>query len=164
VTLTAITLTTTAAAATPHQTAIDQARDRTHRCERQLGLDPTPVGQRDVTGARYRAWVLALWRTRAQATCRLARDLGHPAAAIRAVFGPYADQALAVARCESGHSMTPRAHNGQYLGMFQMGDYARTTYGHSDTPLGQARAAHAYFVASGRDWSPWQCRPGGLAW
>ena len=71
--------------------------------------------------------------------------------------------ALTVARCESGHSMTPRAHNGQYLGMFQMGSYARSRYGHGDTPLEQARAAHAYWQDDG--WSPWQCSPyGGLQW
>jgi hypothetical protein len=138
---------------------IQKARANTHRCETLLGLEPTPVSTTPVRGPLYSRWVLTLWQGRAQAACRLAHELGYPAAAIRAVFGSYADQALAVARCESGHSMTPRAHNGQYLGMFQMGDHARSQYGHGDTPLEQARAAHAYFVASGRDWSPWSCKP-----
>jgi hypothetical protein len=40
-----------------------------------------------------------------------------------------------------------------------MGDYARGRYGHSETALGQAQAAYRYFVASGRDWSPWTCQP-----
>jgi hypothetical protein len=123
------------------------------------------VSNRPVLGARYAHWVLSLWQARAEAYCGLLREVRYPASAIRAVFGRYAEQALVVARCESGHSMTPRAHNGQYLGMFQMGSYARSTYGHGDTPLEQARAAWRYFDASGRDWSPWQCRPSGsLAW
>lgn len=78
--------------------------------------------------------------------------------AIRKVFGPYSSQALAVASCESGLSV--RAYNGQYLGLFQMGSYARSAYGHHPTsPWVQARAAYRYFVASGKDWSPWSCQP-----
>ena len=73
--------------------------------------------------------------------------------AIRHVFGEYGSQAVAVAKCESGWSMTPNAHNGQYLGMFQMGSYARAAYGHGEDRLTQARAAYRYFVASGRDWA-----------
>jgi hypothetical protein len=80
------------------------------------------------------------------------------AAAICFVFGPYCAEAIRVARCESGRSMTPRAHNGQYLGIFQMGAYARELFGHGPGRLAQVRAAHRYFVASGRDWSPWSCR------
>ena len=76
---------------------------------------------------------------------------------IRQVFGTYGDQAVRVASCESG--LTIGATNGQYLGLFQMGSYARSTYGHSWNAWGQARAAYRYFVASGRDWSPWSCRP-----
>ena len=85
-----------------------------------------------------------------------------PAAIIRSVFGSYGDQAVAVAQCESGLSVY--ATNGQYLGLFQMGEYARARYGHSWTALGQSRSAYAYFKDSGSDWSPWQCRPWGLAW
>lgn len=73
------------------------------------------------------------------------------------VFGSYCSQALAVARCESGLYLW--AQNGQYLGTFQMGDYARGRYGHAPHAWGQARAAYRYFVDSGRDWSPWACRP-----
>jgi hypothetical protein len=62
-----------------------------------------------------------------------------------------------VAQCESGLSVYAR--NGQYLGLFQMGDYARSRYGHSWDALGQSRSAHAYFVDSGSDWSPWECKP-----
>jgi hypothetical protein len=66
-------------------------------------------------------------------------------------------QAVRVAKCESGWSMTPRAQNGQYLGMFQMGSFARGRYGHSSNPWGQARAAARYYRDAG--WSPWACRP-----
>jgi len=89
----------------------------------------------------------------------LAARLRHssPVAAIRHVFGSYWQQAVAVARCESGLSVW--AQNGQYLGLFQMGSSERSIYGHGSTPLAQAIAAHRYFVASGHDWSPWQCKP-----
>lgn len=80
-----------------------------------------------------------------------------PWAAINYEFGPWASQAQAVSSCESGHSIW--AQNGQYLGLFQMGDYARRTYGHALYALGQARAAFRYFAASGYDWSPWECKP-----
>jgi hypothetical protein len=68
-------------------------------------------------------------------------------------------EAWSVARCETGGTMSVWANNGQYLGLFQMGAYARGRYGHSTNPWGQARAAHRYYVASGRDWSPWTCKP-----
>jgi hypothetical protein len=78
-------------------------------------------------------------------------------AVIHKVFGKYGSQAVRVAECESG--LTIGARNGQYLGLFQMGDFARSTYRHSWHAWGQARAAYRYFVASGRDWSPWSCKP-----
>lgn len=76
---------------------------------------------------------------------------------INAVFGSYGAQANVVASCESGHSIW--AANGQYLGLFQMGESERSIYGHGGDVWSQARAAHRYFVASGSDWSPWQCKP-----
>lgn len=79
--------------------------------------------------------------------------------AIYLVFGPYAAQAMRVAGCETGHTYDPRATNGQYLGIFQMGDYARGKYGHGPSWLMQAVDAYEYFVASGKDWSPWECKP-----
>jgi hypothetical protein len=78
-------------------------------------------------------------------------------AAIRSVFGPYGSQAVRVASCESGLSVWAR--NGQYLGLFQMGSRERATYGHGWDAWSQSRAAYRYFVASGRDWSPWSCKP-----
>lgn len=71
--------------------------------------------------------------------------------------GSYCAQALRVSWCESHWS--PYARNGQYLGLFQMGSYARARYGHGPDAWSQARAAYRYFIASGRDWSPWSCRP-----
>ncbi len=80
-----------------------------------------------------------------------------PKAAICDVFGHYCKQAVAVAWCESRLHTT--AQNGQYLGLFQMGSYARRLFGHGPSAYSQAVAAHTYFVQSGRDWSPWSCKP-----
>ena len=73
------------------------------------------------------------------------------------VFGRLLPEALAVSRCESG--LSTDAQNGQYLGLFQMGSTERRLFGHGPTAAEQAAAAHRYFVASGRDWSPWSCKP-----
>ena len=73
------------------------------------------------------------------------------------VFGPYCKQALNVSWCESKWYIW--AQNGQYLGLFQMGSWERRTYGHGPGSWAQARAALRYFIASGRDWSPWECNP-----
>ena len=80
-----------------------------------------------------------------------------PKAAICDAFDRYCDEAVEVAWCES--RLQPSARNGQYLGLFQMGSYARQLYGHGSTAHDQAVAAHRYFVSSGRDWSPWSCKP-----
>lgn len=81
-----------------------------------------------------------------------------PKAAICDIFARYCRQAVAVAWCESG--LTTTAQNGQHLGLFQMGSYERRLFGHGRTARAQAAAAHEYFVRSGRDWSPWSCKPG----
>jgi hypothetical protein len=73
------------------------------------------------------------------------------------VFGDYCQQAVAVSRCESG--LRTDAQNGQYLGLFQMGSSERRLFGHGPSAAEQVAAAHRYFVASGRDWSPWSCQP-----
>jgi hypothetical protein len=80
-----------------------------------------------------------------------------PRGAICQVFGPYCRQAVAVAWCES--RLEPDAQNGEYLGLFQMGSQERRLFGHGPTAHRQALAAHTYFVHSGRDWSPWSCKP-----
>jgi hypothetical protein len=101
----------------------------------------------------------SLERSERRATQRrlVAQVARSPHRAICYVFHGYCGQALQVARCESRLRTTAR--NGQYLGMFQMGTTARQLYGHGETPLAQARAAYRYFVDSGRDWSPWSCKP-----
>jgi hypothetical protein len=78
-----------------------------------------------------------------------------PRAAICHVFRANCKAAVAVAWCES--RLRPTAQNGQYLGMFQMGSYARQLFGHGPTAHAQAVAARRYFVRSGREWSPWSC-------
>lgn len=115
--------------------------------------------ERQAIGCSYLRWLRSTWAVRADAAWRAYVEIrDDPAAAICHVFGGYCSEAIAVAKCESGHTMTPRAHNGQYLGTFQMGSSERELYGHGSTVLEQARAAYRYFVASGRDWSPWSCR------
>ena len=94
---------------------------------------------------------------RQRATRRMASLNAHPRKAICHVFKHYCGEALRVARCESRFSTT--AQNGQYLGLFQMGASERRLYGHGPTALQQSHAAHTYFVRSGRDWSPWSCKP-----
>lgn len=82
---------------------------------------------------------------------------------IRLIFGPYASQALVVAECESTVGEAGRwAVNGQYVGIFQMGEWERENYGWYTVgapALVQVRSAYRYFVASGSDWSPWACKP-----
>lgn len=68
-------------------------------------------------------------------------------------------EAINVASCETGGTFSVWAQNGQYLGIFQMGSSERATYGHGNDPWAQSEAAHRYWDASGRDWSPWSCRP-----
>jgi len=122
-----------------------------------LPREPTRYRERETRGCHYLRWLRALWAARADATWHLVVKLSAPEAAIRHVFGRYAEEAIAVAECESG--LSRHALNGQYRGLFQMGSYARSRYGHGETALEQARSAYRYFVASGRDWSPWSCRP-----
>lgn len=94
---------------------------------------------------------------RAEARRAAALRAATPEQAIRHVFGSYWREALAVSRCESG--LRTNAQNGQYLGLFQMGSYARGMYGHGSSALEQAKAAHRYFADSGHGWGPWSCKP-----
>jgi hypothetical protein len=81
-----------------------------------------------------------------------------PRQAICRVFeSRYCGEALRVARCES--RLRTEASNGQYRGLFQMGSSERRRFGHGLTAIEQSQAAHRYFVLSGRDWSPWSCKP-----
>lgn len=73
------------------------------------------------------------------------------------------NQAVEVAKCEAAwywdEGRPQEARNGQYRGMFQMGKDERKKYGHGPDPWAQAFAAYTYYVYSGRDWSPWSCKP-----
>lgn len=77
------------------------------------------------------------------------------------VFGDrYCGQALRVAWCESRFST--RATNGQYVNLFQMGYWERKRYGWhvAGSPARlAAQAAYRYFVATGKTWRPWSCKP-----
>lgn len=82
---------------------------------------------------------------------------------------PDSRAAVVVAKCEASSyywwklNRPTWARNGQYRGMFQMGESERARFGHGPDPWSQARAAHAYWSISG--WYPWQCLPtGGLRW
>lgn len=121
--------------------------------QRRLSAATRRLAATQARAAKARAR-LAASRTLAARAVRLSRS---PRAAICAVFGPHCGEALAVARCESGFHTT--AQNGQYLGLFQMGSQERRLFGHGPSALAQAKAAHRYFLASGRDWSPWACKP-----
>lgn len=72
---------------------------------------------------------------------------------IRSVFGSQGDKAVRVAHCES--RFDPKARNGQYRGVFQMGSSERKQFGHGRTVLAQSFAARKYYRISG--WSPWAC-------
>ena len=119
----------------------------------------TNYAEKHTHGCGYVKWLSKRWASHADDTFRTYVELQEPRNAICHVFGGYCTEALAVSRCESGHSHSVNAHNGQYLGMFQMGSSEREKYGHGNTPLEQAVAAYAYFVDSGKDWSPWSCKP-----
>ena len=121
--------------------------------KRQLRLHTQRLAR---TQQRAAAAKLALAQ-RAKARQLAAVQATTPRNVICRVFGSYCQQALAVSRCESG--LRTDAQNGQYLGLFQMGSSERRLFGHGDSAAEQARAAHRYFVSSGRDWSPWSCKP-----
>jgi len=57
--------------------------------------------------------------------------------------------------CESRYDVD--AENGQYLGLFQMGDWARARYGHGSTARAQARSAHRLWLDFGWSRSQWSC-------
>ena len=122
----------------------------------RLGIARRTLATSRAKAGRARA-VLARRRAATERK-RVLASLGRsPQKAICHVFGSYCGEALRVARCESGYSVN--AQNGEYLGLFQMGSSERRIFGHGDSALEQAQAAYRYFVRSGRDWSPWSCKP-----
>lgn len=72
---------------------------------------------------------------------------------IRVVFGRHGAKAVRVFYCES--RLDPKARNGQYRGIAQMGSRERARYGHGRTVLAQALAARRYHRVAG--WTPWTC-------
>ena len=64
-------------------------------------------------------------------------------------------QAFDVIYCESRYSVF--ATNGQYLGLFQFGSWARSRFGFGWSARAQAWAAWRYWSVSG--WSGWECQP-----
>ena len=135
-----------------HKWLLSDTRIRV-RAKREFSrnLRTVKVSTRRITAVR--AAIDRLQRTRQLAAVRRAT----PQEVICDVFGRYCDQALQVARCESGLRTT--AQNGQYLGLFQMGSAERSLFGHGASAEVQAKAAWRYFTRSGRDWSPWSCKP-----
>ena len=135
----------------------EEARRQVSKHRSHLALTMRRLSAERAAAARARqARQLAVAKRRA--ALQLARvRADSPQAVICRVFGRYCAQALAVARCESG--LSTRARNGQYRGLFQMGSSARQLFGHGGSAAVQARAAQRYFVSSGRDWSPWSCKP-----
>lgn len=69
-------------------------------------------------------------------------------------------QAARVARCEASarywYTRPQEAKNGQYLGMFQMGHWARGRYGHGPSVWHQARAAYKNWRENGWQ-NQWEC-------
>ena len=141
----------------------EEARLRLSQARRRLARTRVAAARTRARLADHKRRLAARERAREQAREQRerARQLdalnASPQKAICHVFGDYCGQALEVARCES--NLTVTAQNGQYLGLFQMGSSERRLFGHGPTALEQARAAHRYFVRSGRDWSPWSCKP-----
>lgn len=133
---------------------IRNTRDRVHLCQDSLGVRRSPAASLSPASSRaYLRWVRWLWLAREQAYCEFVRAAADPRVAIRVVFGRHAEEALRVFWCESRYDT--QARNGQYQGIAQMGQWERSRFGHGDTALEQARAAHRYFVLSG--WRPWEC-------
>jgi hypothetical protein len=143
------------------QSEILHVRARTHACTDALGRPRFRVAETIVRGGpAYRRWVLVLWRGRARFYCDAARQLSNPQRAIRAVFGPYGEQAVRVSYCETGGSFSVYARNGQYEGLFQVSAYWRSSVpGFAYTPLAQARHAYRVFRLTGSTWAHWACKP-----
>lgn len=127
-------------------------------------LRPLNISQERRSGRPHHRYLLSwnlprLWRQNHHLRRRIhwLRSLPdpHPTTVVGAVCALWhpCDAALRVFRCESG--LTTTAQNGQYLGLAQMGYYARSRYGHGSDAWTQARAAHAYYMDAG--WRPWEC-------
>jgi hypothetical protein len=122
--------------------------------------DKTFYPERRRNACSYKKYAASKWQSNAAHYRKLMDRLDTDRAyTVCYVFGPHCREAIAVSKCESGDSMSIHASNGQYQGMFQMGSSERRIFGHGPRAIQQVRAAYRYFVASGRDWSPWACKP-----
>lgn len=102
----------------------------------------------------YLRWINKLWSRRADHLYKRYNQLNNnPKLAICYFFKSNCAKALSVAWCESKYHRYAR--NGQYMGIWQMGNFARDTYGHGDTPLEQTYYAYQYYKDEG--WQPWSC-------
>jgi hypothetical protein len=92
-----------------------------------------------------------------------ATSTGGIAAEIRAVFGPYGNQAVAVATCESGLNPNAANPNSTARGVFQFlsSTWATTSYaGYSPfNAWANIQAAHQVFARDGYSWREWVCQP-----
>lgn len=103
---------------------------------------------------QYLRWINKLWSRRADHHFKKYNKLNNnPRLAICYFFKTNCAKALSVAWCESKYYRY--AHNGQYRGIWQMGNFARGAYGHGNTPLEQTYYAYQYYKDSG--WNPWSC-------
>ncbi len=152
------------------------------KCRRDLGLPAfqTRRAWETAVGQDYRRWIYQLWRKR-YVKCEKQTDRAYSDVrfAIRLIFRGLGDpryaydakeQAVRVAWCESRWS--PQDRLGQYVGLFQMGNNERADYGiglyasrdeetaRYATIIDQVRSAYRMFVAAGRSWTRWACRPG----
>lgn len=145
-----------------YEAGIVHKRLKTWDWQRRLYLHRTSTEYRErvVKGCAYLRYLNKKWTHRAHNHYELWLEIREsPQNAICHVFGIYCTEALKVSSCETGGTFHVGATNGQYLGLFQMGSYARSKYGHGLTALEQSYCAYKYFVDSGKDWSPWGCRP-----
>lgn len=169
------------ASARPEHVAYQHAAYRA--CMHYLGQTPRTTN-RDWERTRstaYMRWLWLTWRTR-KLECRgeVQRADSDVRYAIRLIFqgdgdprypGNAAEQAVRVAWCESRWTTTDRL--GQYVGVGQLGTSERSAYGigvyRSSDPataatasvVVQVRSFYRMFVAAGRSWGRWACRPGG---
>lgn len=110
------------------------------------------IGRREM--AKARVWIRVIRRELAETRVALRPRVYSVPQIICAVFGQACAKALSVASCESRFSVYAR--NGQYLGIFQMGEAERARFGGSSCDVwDQVRAAYAYYRVAG--WGPWQC-------
>jgi hypothetical protein len=75
-------------------------------------------------------------------------------------------EAIAVSRCETGGTFSIYSENGQYRGLFQMGEEERGTWGFGNNAWDQATAAYKMYRWTSRHekgarWHRWSCRPDG---